>query len=485
MNAQTPRLQNVNLGASAPLRSVLGGSSTLMQTRSQIRFCSAGGEQRIAIAVQGSGPVVVLAPWCVSHLDKDTEEPKLRAFFERLAARFTLVRYDHTGVGLSDRDRTDFSFEREVAELAAVIDHVSPTEPVALISGSFGGPVAVAYAAEQASRVSRLVLYGTFADAALVAPPQVQQAMVGLLRAHWWLGAKTLTSILAPGITEEEARRFTRSQFDSVSAETSADLVSLFYNMDVRAQAARVSVPTLVVHRRGDRSIPLAAGQDLASRIPLANLVMLDGQVHLPWFEGSAVLDSVLPFLSPDGTVEPERPAASDAELVRSGDVWAIGWGGSRQHLKHAKGLADIALLVSQPGTGIAALTLAEGNPSGAADVAQPLDEARRQFRERLRDIDVELGEAEAHGDVARQERLGSERQALLVELSSAAGLGERRKEFSNEAERARKAVTARLRDAIARVRSVHPELGEHLDGSISTGLTCVYNPERPIRWKI
>src|ERR1041384_6616013 len=133
-----------------------------MQTRSQIRFCSVGDGQRIAFAVQGSGPVVVLGPSCVSHLEHDTEESKLRAFYERLAARYTLVRYDHTGVGLSDRSRTAFSFDPEVAELRAVIDHVT-SEPVALIGGSFGGPVATAYAARYPERLARLVLYGTFA----------------------------------------------------------------------------------------------------------------------------------------------------------------------------------------------------------------------------------------------------------------------------------------------------------------------------------
>jgi hypothetical protein len=148
-------------------------------------------------------------------------------------------------------------------------------------------------------------------------------------------------------------------------------------------------------------------------------MVTLEGQTHLPWFEGSGVLDAILEFLSPDGSFEPALEPADDAELIRSGDVWAIGWAGSRQHLKHAKGLADIAALVQHPGTGIAALTLTDGAPATPSD-----------------------------------------------------------------AERARKAVTARLRDAIARVRNVHPELGAHLAGAISTGLTCVYKPERPIRWK-
>jgi hypothetical protein len=332
-----------------------------------------------------------------------------------------------------------------------------------------------------------LVLYGTFAVGTQIATKPVQEAMVGLVRAHWRLGAKTLTSVLAPGVGDEESRRFTRNQFGAVSAETSADLHELFYGMDVREEATRVRVPTLVIHRAKDHSIPLEAGRDVASRIPGATMVTLDGQIHLPWFEGNGVLDAALEFLSPDGTIEPAASPADDAELIRSGDVWAIGWGGCRQHLKHAKGLADIATLVQNPGTGITALMLAEGAPQATLSVSQqPLldEQARREFRARLRDIDVELGEAEAHGDLARLERLTSERQALLAELSSAAGLGMRKRVVPNDAERARKAVTARLRDAIARVRTVHPELGEHLDHAIVTGLTCVYKPERPIRWR-
>lgn len=370
---------------------------------------------------------MVLAPWCVSHLERDVEEPKLRAFYERLAARYTVVRYDHTGVGSSDRERTDFSLDREVTELGAVVDAFASDGPITLIGGSFGGPVATAYAARHPERVARLVLYATFATGAQVAPPQVQEAMVGLVRAHWWLAAKTLTGILAPTATEEEARRFTKNQFDSASAETAAALHRSFYDMDVRELAGAVRAPTLVVHRKNDHAIPVAAGVDVAGRIPGATMITLEGQSHLPWFEGNGVLDAVLPFLSSDGTVEPPPPTADDAEMVRSGDVWAIAWGGSRLHVKHAKGLQDIALLVQNPGTSIAALLLAEGAPPGQSEPPAPV---------------------------------------------------------LPDAERARKAVTARLRDAIARVRHVHPELGAHLDGAISTGLNCVYKPERPIRWK-
>lgn len=457
-----------------------------MQTRAQIHFCSVG-SQRIAFAVQGAGPVLVLGPACISDLERDTEEPRLRAFYDRLAARFTLVRYDHTGVGLSERERDDFSFARELTELSAVVDCVSRQQPVVLMGGSFGAPVATAFAAHYPERVAQLVLYGAFAGGDQLAPPGVQKAITDVVRAHWRLGARMLTSIVAPSVSEDEARRYARSQFGAVSAENAGRMLELMYAMDVRQEARAVQTPTLVVHRRQDRSIPLEAARDLASRIPGAGMITLEGQVHLPWFENSGVLDAALEFLNVDDSNERTTESGEHAELIRSGDVWAIGWGGSRHHLKHAKGLADIALLVQSPGTGIAALTLAEGMPTLGLEVsAQPLldDQARREFRTRLRDIDVELGEAEAHVDLARQERLTVERQALLSELSAAAGLGMRKRVFASDAERARKAVTARLRDAIARVRSVHPMLGEHLDGAIVTGLTCMYRPARPIRWR-
>lgn len=429
---------------------------------------------------------MVIGPSHVSDLERDLDEPALRSFYERLATRFTVVRYDHTGVGLSDRARDDFSLEREVQELKAVIERASDG-PVVLMGGSFGGPVAIAFAARYPELVSQLVLYGSYAGGAQVAPPEVSRAMVELVRAHWGLGARILTSLVAPNVGEDAAARYTRSQCAATSAEVAARLLALLYEMDVRELAPLVKAPTLVVHRRQDRAIPLDAGRDLAARIPGALMVTLEGQVHLPWFEDGGVLDAILEFLHVKDASEPARETSAEAELVRSGDVWAIAWGGLRQHLKHAKGLADIATLVQNPGTGIAALALAEGVLNLASSVsAQPLldEQARREFRQRLRDIDTELGEAEAHGDLARQGKLSDERQALLAELSAAAGLGMRRRAFPSDAERARKAVTARLRDAIARVRSVHPSLGEHLDSAITTGLTCVYRPARPIRWR-
>lgn len=413
-------------------------------SKQNIRFCGVGQGARIAYSVQGEGPPAVVAPFCVSHLERDLEEPQLRAFYERLAEHSTLVRYDHTGVGLSDRTRTDFSFERELAELEAVIDALAAPR-VTLLGGSFGSPLAVAYAALYPERVSRLLLYGSFAYGGFVAAPDLQQAMIALVRANFCLGARTLTTIMAPHVSPDEAKRFTRNQLLSTTADTAAELLALLYRFDVRELAARVTAPTLVVHRRQDNAVPLEAGRDVAARIPGARLLLLDGDVHLPWFGEPDAQEAVSAFLREP--LLPARPdpgaARTEGELLRVGDVWSVGWRGQRFHLKHAKGLSDLATLVQNPGTPIAAIALADGG-SGA--------------------------ELEA---------------SLPPLLESAAELRARRQLLPNAAERARKAVQARLRDVITRIAQLAPELGSHLERSIATGLQCVYEPERPVRWHV
>jgi hypothetical protein len=107
------------------------------------------------------------------------------------------------------------------------------------------------------------------------------------------------------------------------------------------------------------------------------------------------------------------------------------------------------------------------------------------EFRRRLADIDEELAEAEMHHDVGRIGKLAAERQFLLDELAGAAGLGGRSRRMGDDVDRARKAVRARVRDAIAHVESAHPELGRHLARAVQTGTFCSYDPEVPVRWTV
>jgi tetratricopeptide (TPR) repeat protein len=170
--------------------------------------------------------------------------------------------------------------------------------------------------------------------------------------------------------------------------------------------------------------------------------------------------------------------------LRRAGDMWQASYRGHVAYIRDTKGLHDLATLLSHPGTDLSALSLAGGNlsqrtlTSGAEPV---LDRAALgAYRRRLADLDVELATAQENADLATHQRATDEREQLLAELRRATRPDGGSRRFANTAtERARKAVTARIRDAIRRISDAHPELGTHLDRTIRTGTTCRYEPDR------
>jgi len=177
-------------------------------------------------------------------------------------------------------------------------------------------------------------------------------------------------------------------------------------------------------------------------------------------------------------------PAAA-AAFRRDGETWTLGYAGREVHLADARGLHDLATLLANPGVEVRAYRLWGGpaEPPGADPV---LDEpARVAYRRRLAELDELLDAADARGDPGASDRARAERSALLAELASATGLGGRRRRLGDEEERARKAVTARIRDVLRRIRAVHPELADHLDSSVSTGTTCRYAPPDPVAWQL
>jgi pimeloyl-ACP methyl ester carboxylesterase len=195
-----------------------------------------------------------------------------------------LVRYDRLGVGLSDRKvRADeLTLDGEVALLRAVLEELALDE-VTLVGGSSGGCAAIAFAARFPERVSRLLLYGAYADGSSITSPEVQEAVVSTVRSHWGLGSRVLADVFLGDSSSVEQERFARSQRAAASPEMAAALLELIYRNDVRAELPRLRVPTLVVHRRGDRAIPYRLGRELAAAIPGASLIPLDGSAHFPW----------------------------------------------------------------------------------------------------------------------------------------------------------------------------------------------------------
>ena len=180
-----------------------------------------------------------------------------------------------------------------------------------------------------------------------------------------------------------------------------------------------------------------------------------------------------------------EQPAA----LVRERLGWRFSFDGNAIRVADAKGIADLAVMLARPGTPIHVRALqGAGGAAAAAMSAQPvLDElAVRQYRLRLRDLEEELDGADRNNDPVASARLAAERDALVEQLAGAFGLGGRRRSVGSDAdERLRKAVSARVKAAIAHVEELHPVLGRHLRNSVRTGYWCSYEPERPVDWTV
>ncbi len=283
----------------------------------EIRFLQFGG-RRVAYAVSGEGPPLVVPAWWVSHLELDWQDRAFRSFWDAVGEDHALVRYDGPGVGMSDRDGQpqERTLESEVALLGAVLDELG-LERATLLGGSSGGCAAIAFAARFPDRVDRLLLYGAYADGGAIAPPEVRDAIVATVRSHWGLGSRVLADIFLGDAGAEERERFARLQRAAASAETAAALLELVYRFDVRAELARVRAPTQVVHRRADRAIPYEQGRALAAAISGATLIPLAGSAHLPWFgDGQPVARALRSSLAPDA--EAGRAADGPAAALLS-----------------------------------------------------------------------------------------------------------------------------------------------------------------------
>jgi pimeloyl-ACP methyl ester carboxylesterase/DNA-binding CsgD family transcriptional regulator len=288
-----------------------------------IQFTAVDGRQ-VAWSVVGEGPPLVLGGWWMSHLEMNWRDPSFRAFVEALGRHRTVVRYDAPGTGLSDRSQPpSTSLDDQVAVLAGVIDAVG-AESADLFAASSGGPVTTAYAVAHPHRVRRLVEYGTYASGPEIADADARESIVGVVRGHWGVGSRVLTDVFMPEASPAARRAFVEFQRRSASAELAARALECIYAFDVSDRLGQVQAPALVLHRRGDRAIPYRLGQDLATRIPGATFVALEGSDHFPWLgrtgetlraalEGLGVDPAELD-LEPDAEVESAADAAAVAE---------------------------------------------------------------------------------------------------------------------------------------------------------------------------
>jgi len=279
----------------------------------EIRFCELDG-QRIAYATLGEGPPLVFGGRWVTHLEEEWETPGARDFFLELAATHRVVRYDRLGSGLSDRALpTAPTPEGEMRQLEAVLDATAGSEPVTLFACSCAGLATARLGTASPERVSKVVFFGGYASRDDI-PEATRRSIVDFVRVNWQLAAQMLAGLFVPHGSGDDIARLSRYQRHSADAEVAAAFLELDLTSDARPFLPQLTMPVLVLHRRGDRTVPIGRGRELASLLPNARFVALSGDSHLPWMDDQRDLQRALAgFLTDGAPVE----ANGDSPLSR------------------------------------------------------------------------------------------------------------------------------------------------------------------------
>jgi pimeloyl-ACP methyl ester carboxylesterase/DNA-binding CsgD family transcriptional regulator len=269
-----------------------------------IRFCDLDG-RRIAYATVGEGPPLVFGGRWISHLEEDWDDLPQRSFVEDLARTHRVVRYDRLGAGLSDRPLPGPpTLESEQRALEAVVDASAADVPVTLFACSCAGLASARFASTSPKRIGKVVFFGGYVARHDI-PEATRRSLVDFVRTNWQLAAQMLAGLLVPHASGDEIQALSRYKLRAATADVAAAFLDLDLTSDSRDFLPGVAMPALVLHRRGDRTVPIRHGRELAGLLPNARFVALNGDSHLPWADDQRELQRALAgFLTEDVPVE-------------------------------------------------------------------------------------------------------------------------------------------------------------------------------------
>jgi len=254
----------------------------------KVTFCRTSDGVHLAVSSVGDGPVLVKAANWLNHIEYDWHSPVWAPLLHHLARQGRLVRYDGRGNGLSDREVADISFAAFERDLDTVID-ATGLDRFALLGISQGGAVAISYAVRHPERVSKLILYGAYAQGrnkrGSAVDAEMANAFLSIMRHGWGdehsAFMRAFCSIYLPNGSAEQISWFANLQRMTTNAETAVRIRKACDEIDVSELLPQVRVPTLVLHCRHDNVAPFDQGRLMAASIPDAHLVTLESDNHV------------------------------------------------------------------------------------------------------------------------------------------------------------------------------------------------------------
>jgi pimeloyl-ACP methyl ester carboxylesterase len=241
----------------------------------------------IAYQVVGEAAINLLViPGAISHLALEWENSHWRRWCDRMVSFARLIRFDKRGTGLSDRPSGPYTHEERMEDARAVLDAVG-VERAHVMGTSEGGPLAILLAVAHPDRVRSLVLFGTqacfhrAADYPWALDETSQRRLIDNIHSSW--GERAFAEFCAPRGDAEFASWWAGYQRAGASPAAATQLFETAMTADVRTLLGRISAPTLVINRAGDRAVSIDAGRYMADQIPGAQFVELPGEDHVMW----------------------------------------------------------------------------------------------------------------------------------------------------------------------------------------------------------
>jgi len=322
--------------------------------KQEVRFCTTSDGVRIAYAISGVGPPLLMPATWLSHLEHQWKSLVWKQWLEALSRTRTVIRYDSRGCGLSDRNVAALSFDGWMHDIEAVVE-AAGFRQFDLLGICWGSPIAIEFAARFPERVRRLVIYGGYAQGRLrgTRPMDAEDARVllDMTRIGWGQTGHAFCriwgSFFQPSATLAHYHSWSEQQALSTSPDMAAQLLEIGWTTDVREAACKVQSPTLALHVDKDAVVPIEVGREMACLIPGCRFVQTEGENHMPISTEPAwpkILAEIEEFLKPaEGDVIAGRTALPLADLTaRERDVLnAIAQGLDNNEIAEALGMSE------------------------------------------------------------------------------------------------------------------------------------------------